>query len=337
MAKVHLTVALHRVQKAKASPLMLEHRGKAINELRSLLDSGEFGVSEPLISAIISMATVEGALGNTASYQMHLAGLKVLERQKGSVKVSQEHTASDIIALYSDTLNVLKTGKSLFERRPYESTHLIRTLPQLVPEGFTILSQERAISDNTISVIINACRLGLTTPCVTLTSVQRLHLANRRGSVRRYNNYLDSVPIFFVPDNLTTSPGVFFEKMLVLALSLYAWCGFTTIRLPHFAMYNAMMTQLTDRLFLYSPESVIKRQCAAWMWVMIVDAWRVGEGSNETVSPQGLDILWEFHERFPEYRSWAQVERLTRMFLWTGNMETFWSKRWDGLSAREFE
>ena len=331
MAKVHLTASLHLVRAVRASPIMLEHRGKAINGLRSLLDS-DVEVTEPLISAIISLATVEGALGNNVSYRMHLSGLQLLERKKGHIQVSQDHTVSDIVALYSDTLNVLKTGKSLFTRRTYQSTHLIHTLPTPMPKGFTTLVQQGVISDNTTSIIINACNLGLTTSCVTLSHAQRLHLASRRGSIRRYKNYLDSVPIFFVPD--TTSPAIFFEKMLVLALSLFAWCGFTTIRLPHFAMYNAIITQLTDRLFLYRPETVIKRQCAAWMWLMIVDVWRFGENNDEVVSPPGLDILREFHERFPEYRSWVQVKKLTRMFLWTGDMESFWSKKWEELLIR---
>ena len=283
-------------------------------------------MTEPLISAIISLATVEGALGNTASYQMHLSGLQLLQQQNGDLKVSQHHTVKDVISLYSDTLNVLRTGKSPFKRRPYTNSHLIR-LPAHLPQGF--VSLQGIISDDTTSIIINAYNLGLATPCVKLSSAQRLKLASGRGSVRRYQNYLDSVPIFFVPDNLTTSPGIFFEKMLVLALSLFAWCGFTTTRLPHFAMYNAMITQLTDRLLLYRPETKIKRQCAAWMWLMIIDAWRVGGSSG--LSSQGLALLWQFQGRFPEYRSWAQVESLTRMFLWTGDMENFWSEKWDEL------
>ena len=337
MALIHLTGSLHRQPDVKASPLMLEHRGKAMNKLRALLDQGEVSVSEALILAIISLATVDGVLGNFGSYRTHLSALQLLERQRGYLKLSPHRRVGDIVALYSDTFNALETGKSAFERRRYKATHSIRTLPTQTPKGFVNLLQQTTISDDTVSVIITICNLGLATPCVTLSHSQKMSLANRRGTVRKYRNYLDSVPIFFIPDSPTTSPDIFFEKMLVLALSLFAWCGFSTIRSPQFAMYKAMIKQLTNRLVVFQPETAIKQRCAAWMWLMVIDAWRVGGSSNGVVLLQGVDMLWQFNDRFPEYRSWTKVQALTRLFLWTGDMETFWSQKWEALSARNLE
>lgn len=67
MALIHLTGSLHRQPEVKDNPLMLEHRGKAMSRLRVLLGRSEVDVSEALIIAIVSLATLEPILGNFRS------------------------------------------------------------------------------------------------------------------------------------------------------------------------------------------------------------------------------------------------------------------------------
>lgn len=302
-----------------------------MSRLRVLLGRSEVDVSEALIIAIVSLATLEPILGNFRSYRAHLSALQLLERQRGGLKVSPQHRVRDLVSLYSDTTNALKTGQSAFKRRRYKPAYSIPTLPSQTPKGFVMLLRQTPVSEDTTSLITNVCNLGLAIPCVTLNPAQKLFLASRRHAVGKYHNYLDSVPILLVPDSPTTNPQIFFEKMLVLALSLFAWCGFTTIRSPQFAMYGAMTTQLTDRLIIFHPATVFEQQCVAWMWLMAIDARRVGGSNDGIVLWQGLDMLWQFCERFPAYRSWTQVQGLTRLFLWTGDMEIFWSQKWESL------
>ena len=301
-----------------------------MKKVRTLLDANEICFGEALLMAIMALSTIESALGNLKSYRLHLSALKLLQQEKGHLKLSSGQTIAEIIAMYSDTVSALSTGTSAFGRRPYEAIYPCQpsSLDVPLPSGFAALLQQVSISQDTVAILANACRFGLGVPCVTLTYAQKITLTRRRQTFRRYHNYLDSVPIILMPD----SPDILFEKMLVLALSLFAWCGFSTIRSPQFGVYHAMNTQLSGRLVRFQPDTEIERQCAVWMWLMGLDAWRIG-GSNGTILSPGLDMLRQFHRRFPEYRSWAEVQRLTRLFFWTGGMETFWSQRWDLLAG----
>ncbi len=224
-----------------------------MEEIRAILGQGDFHLSEALIVAIMTLSTIESALGNLTSYKLHLSALRFLQREKGHLKLASGQRVADVIAMYSDTVLALRTGKSAFKRRCYEAKYLYPLVPRgsQLPIGFTLLIEQIPLSQDIISVLVRACRLGLGTPCVSLTNSQKLFLAGRRQTSRKYYNYLDSVPILLVPDNA----GVFFEKMLVLALSLFAWCGFTTVRCPQFGMYNAMTTQLSEKLVQFQPET----------------------------------------------------------------------------------
>ena len=329
MAMIHLSSRMLYQPEPKQHILMLEHRGRAMKQVRTLLECGNLPLSEALIVAILSLATMESCLGNFKSHKLHLSALKLLAQEKGHFTTSSGNKIGDMIALYCDTTLALSTGRSAFKRRPYEPAYLCWPLPaeNRLPLGFAALLQWIPISQDTVSILYNGCDLGLNVPCVTLTQSQRLFFARRRLASRKYFNYLDSVPVLLVSDN----SGVFFEKILVLALSLFAWCGFTTMRNPGFGMYKAMITQLSDRLIRFQPTIEVERNCVAWMWLMVIDAWRIG-GSDGTLLSQGRDMLSQFHQRFPEYRSWANLQKLTRLFFWTGDMEKFWCQRWEQLS-----
>lgn len=330
MAMSYITSTLHCQPELKSNILMLKHRGRAMERVRESLARSDFRLSEALIIAIACLATTEGALGNLKSHKLHLSALKILEREKGHVTLSSGQRVRDITASYSDTMLALETGKSTFKRRRYEGVYLCRPLPAEVclPPGFAALLHQLPLSQDTVSVLINACKIGLGVHCVILTDSQKGFLAGRRRASRKYHNFLDSVPILLVPDN----SDVLFEKMLVLALSLFAWCGFNTVRYPQFGMYEVMMKQLLDRLVQYQPATEIERKCAAWMWLMVIDGWRIGV-SDGTLFSKGRNVLWQFHQHFLGFQSWASVQKLARLFFWTGDMDKFWSWRWEQLSS----
>ena len=54
---------------------MLEHRGRAMEKVRILLDQDELRIGGALIMAIVCLSTVEGALGNLKSYRLHFLHL----------------------------------------------------------------------------------------------------------------------------------------------------------------------------------------------------------------------------------------------------------------------
>ena len=309
---------------------MLEHRGRAMENVRALLNERDHCLSEALLVAIVALSTIEAALGNMAAYRSHLSALKLLRKEKGRVKVACGRNVADMIALYSDTVQALRTGKSAFGRRQYEATFVHQPPSpkvQLVP-GFAALLTQMPLSQDTVDVLVNACNLGLGVPCVTLSDSQRMALAGRRQTLRKYHSYLDSVPILLMPDDSDDE----FEKMLILALSLFAWYGFTTIRSPQFGIHQATISKLSKRLLQFQPDGDIVRKCTAWMWIMLIDAWRIGGSDGAVLSP-GLDMLWHFHHRFSEYRMWHELQGLTRLFFWTGDMEMFWQSRWTRLLA----
>ena len=302
-----------------------------MKEVRAVLERGDLHLSEALIVAITSLSTIESALGNLTSYKLHVSALRFLQQEKGHLELPSGQRVAEMIATYSDTVLALKTGKSTFKRRCHEATYPCPPLPSgsQVPMGFIRLVEQIPLSQDTISVLVRTCELGLGTPCVTLTHSQKVYLAGRRQKSRKYLNFTDSVPILLVQDNV----GVLFEKMLVLALSLFAWCGFNTVRCPQFGVYNAMTTQLSEKLVQFQPGTHTEKNCVAWMWLMVIDSWRIGGSDGILLSP-GYSVLRQFHQRFPGYRSWADARDLTRLFFWTGDMETFWSKNWEFLSDK---
>ena len=330
MAMIHLASSVHCQPEVRPSLLMLEHQGRAMIKVRALLECQDTRLSEALIIAILCLATVERVSGNLESFKHHFSALRALEQEKGHLKLSSGQKIGDLIALCSDTPRALRTGQSAFKRRPFQAIYLRRALPARapLPLGFSLLLHQHPISQDTISVLTNACNLGLGEHCVVLTHSQRLFLAGRRHVSRSYYNLLDSVPILLVPDN----SDILFEKMLVLALSVFAWCGFSTMRYPQYGMHNAIITQLSYRLVQFQPGTAIERKCVVWMWLMVIDTWRISN-SDGTFLLQGHDMLWQFHRRFPEYRSWTDLQSLTRLFFWTGDMETYWSRRWEELSG----
>lgn len=310
--------------------LALEHRGLALNEVRKLVNANGH-LTELLLTVMSVLATLEVALGHRESYQIHIAAMQRLFREKGHLKLPSGQRLKDLQGLYSDTTFAMRTGRSNFDRRPYDATPFTEfpaTMKIRLPQGFTDILALVPICQDTADLFINAYKLGVHVPCVRLTPEQKFRMAQNRQKKRKHYNWLDAVPIVLEPDR----PEILFEKMLVLALSLFAWCGFSNLRYPHFGMFNQMMTQLVERLNRHSePETVAERNCLAWMWLMAIDAWRTGNSQSGHVLFGGLVAMQQFLGRFKEYRSWSSVRPLTRLFFWNDNMEDFWTRNWDRL------
>lgn len=330
---IHVTNAIQLQLQPRTvnNVLVLQHRGLALQEVRRLMSTDE-NITELLLRAIACLATLEGALGHRETYELHMIAMQRLFREKGHLKLVSGQQVKDMKGLYSDTTSALMTGRSIFERRRYDSTPFAGLLTSIsLPQGFTDLLASMSLCQDTVDLLVNACKLGLHIPCVEITPEQRFWLVQNRQNKRKHPTYLDAVPILLEPD----CPDILFEKMLVLALSLFAYCGFSNARSPQLSIYNVMMTQLVSRLTQYTePETEMnsERNCIAWMWLMAVDAFRAGDSRNGHILPGGLVALTEFTRRFKEYRTWSSVKPLTRLFFWNRIMEDFWTRNWEELA-----
>lgn len=199
--------------------------------------------------------------------------------------LSSGQKVEDMVTQFRDTTLALKTGRSVCEHRRYEAMYIPghQLTGVCLPLGIDLLLRSVPLSQDTVSILTNACELGLSEPCVTLTHSQKLFLARHRQNPRRHRNFLDSVPILLEPDN----PDILFEKMFVLALSLFAWYGFNNVRCQQSGRYATLSMQLADRLVQHQPETDVERRCKAWMWLMAIDVWRIGTGGG-ILLPQGL-------------------------------------------------
>lgn len=330
VAEAHLLYTAYNEGYPTARRLMLEYRGRAMKEIRNKIGTYAVFETEALVVGISILSTIEAALGNDKSYKLHLSALNLLSEKNGHLKTSSGHRIRDIVALYSDTTLALSTGRSAFKRRSFKPTlslwpHCKKHEPILeqLPSGFIAVLCEVPMSEDVIHVLARACYLGLHVPCVVLTQSQKALFVRRRQTTKKYLNYLDSVPVLLASDESS----YIFEKLLVLALSLFAWCGFSTPRLPQFSVYKVMRQQLHQRLLSFSSASFAQRRCEAWMWLMVIDSWRTADPDLAGMF-DGLKVLTEFRARFPEYHSWTAVRNLSRCFFWTGDMENFWSQNW---------
>jgi hypothetical protein len=60
--------------------------------------------------------------------------------------------------------------------------------------------------------------------------------------------------------------------MLIVALSVFAWCGFGVVRIAECGMYEAMNAELGKRLIRFQPATTSQEHCVVWMWLMAMDA-----------------------------------------------------------------
>jgi hypothetical protein len=115
------------------------------------------------------------------------------------------------------------------------------------------------------------------------------------------------------------------EKLLSLTLVCYSFMAFGSRSYPT-ALRGARF-EVTSKLDSYSPQSKSEEKCMIWMWIVIIDSWRMGS----QLQPDGVSLLFRLQSRFPALRGVGAAIQIAKLFIWTRDLNISIHEHWDDL------
>src|SRR6202000_472442 len=91
------------------------------------------------------------------------------------------------------------------------------------------------------------------------------------------------------------------EKLLSLTLICYSYIAYGSSSYP--TQLRGARFETTKKISSFSPKSPAEEDCLIWMWVIIIDSWRMGS----QLQPTGLSLLFNLQSRFPALRHVSAV------------------------------
>jgi hypothetical protein len=64
-----------------------------------------------------------------------------------------------------------------------------------------------------------------------------------------------------------------------------------------------------------------------WMWIVIIDSWRMGS----QLQPDGVSLLFRLQSRFPALRGVGAAIQIAKLFIWTRDLNISIHEHWDDL------
>ncbi|KAJ9616911.1 hypothetical protein H2200_000631 [Cladophialophora chaetospira] len=311
------------------SAYTLKHRGKALAEIRnklSRLDS-DSNVDDVTLTAMVFLAVLDKGLLNIAEYDLHRRSIGLIVSRQGGLKRLRDGSMLKGLLLHYDTQWSKENGETILpgEGRRYEPIYptqpgllnlcLSATKGQL---GFHQLVTENALSFSILRILFRAIHI------TSLNPRGRSELLTKtRQSPKRYNDFWEACPGLRTSD---TSVSVF-EKLLSLTLICYCYIAFGS-RFPQTHL-RASSVEATELIGSYFPKTQAEEDCLIWMWIIIIDSWRLGN----RLQPGGISLLFDLQLRFPAYRHVSAVTDLANRFLWTADLNASVHMYWADLAS----
>jgi hypothetical protein len=146
-------------------------------------------------------------------------------------------------------------------------------------------------------------------------------LSKSRRSTKLYDDFWEACPCLCASDDSCTM----LEKLLSLTLVCYSFLAFGSRSYP--TALRGSRFEITKKIGTYSPQSQTEEECLIWMWIVIIDSWRLGS----RLQPSGISLLFNLQSRFPALRHVSAVTDIANRFIWTGDLNKSVHVYWDDL------
>lgn len=316
---------------------VLTHQGKALAIVRQNLSRDDLSISSlprGLMITIMSLAVVEGAVGNIAGVLHHLQALKKIVDGVGgrlnllpddyfpeTATVMQFDAIFALTGLPSAFVNDRRPWRKVYVSSPFSET-MLRTLARL-PSGFRELILETKLTTDTVDILERAIEKSI---CDNNAAQARIREA-RRYEPRKHEDIICACPIFAEPDDSEC----LFEKMLCMSLKIFCSINVDTTR-SNLISLESNLKFMTSRLPTVCTTTLAEDRCRVWMYLVTIDGYRDGY-KRRHVSTTGLTLLAEVTKLLPKLAitSWEALEGLLNSFFWTKGFSEFWRDRWDQI------
>lgn len=315
-----------RSMNSPVSTQVLVHRGKAMTKIRQRIVKDTVNVDESTIIAMVFLAVLERALQNTKAHELHKKTLGMIVSGRGGLGSFKDGSLAKACMLQFDTLWSLNTGQTMFpgERRPHQPevpkhpySASLREILSTFPPGFESLAFESALTFDVIPVIYRAAHLSR----LSLSGIRQL-LSNKRRWSCKYNDFAEACPALAISGLEGSS---LLEKLICTAILCFSYTGFGSKTSA--SAVRGSRAELTTKLHLFEPGSAAKLDCLMWMYVVAIDAWKVGS----QLHPDGILLLVRLQEAYPAMRSVDAAIAKSKMFLWTNTLEESVRSYWRDL------
>ena len=227
--------------------------------------------------------------------------------------------------MHYDTFWAMETGYTMFpgQRRRYApvypaypfSTELWASITGL-PLGFQELVTDCVLSFDILPLLSRATFLTHLSP----RERSELLITTRR-SAKSYDDFWEACPCMCISDDLCPV----LEKLLSLTLICYSFIAFGSRSYP--TTFRGARFEITKKISSFSPISKSEENCLIWMWVIVIDSWRM----ERRLSADGLSMLLGLQSRFPKMRHVTSITDIANQFLWTSFLTKSVYMYWDDL------
>ena len=187
-----------------------------------------------------------------------------------------------------------------YPKHPF-TTHLLLLIKHL-PYGFQELAYRRLLCTDVIKILHRA----------------QIPFAHRKMIPV-------DVDVYAVASDLHHSPEPkYFEKCICFAIMVWEHITFSEERDPTMA-FRAFRKALGEFLPLVEWKSEPERQCAIWMWAILVESWRF----RNTFLKEGLDAQRTMIEKFPDMMEWCKLDQVLFKYFWNVQLQSWWSSSWE--------
>lgn len=306
------------------SALTLKYKGKAIGKIRNQLVSGSTKIVEDMtIFAMIFLAALDRALQNLEEHDIHKRNIALIVAQQGGLKALRDGSTVKGYLMHYDTFWAMETGETMFpgERRPHDPTYptypfstAMSAFVATLPQGFRKLAVECVLSNDILPILSRAAHITRLSD-----RGRRELLTTTRRSTKQYNDFWEACPCLSILDDSEPT----FETLLSLTLVCYSFIAFESRSYP--TCLRGARSRATRSIALYTPRSESELRCLVWMWVVIIDSWRMGTRLQE----YGIVSLCAFQVLFPGFGHVNAVAELGNQFLWTRHLTSSVRLYWE--------
>ena len=174
---------------------------------------------------------------------------------------------------------------------------------------FKDLIYQQKLSTNTIVILSRAADAGITSN----SGAYLRQVAKRQLRRRKYNDFWEPCPC--LSDLYRNSPSL--DQVVTVALIVYVCTAFSPAQ-DNTCMFRDARLILSKICLQYRAEGSTERECLLWSYVITIDAWKIGSGSE--LPNQAKALREEMKLLFPDARERICLEAILRKFYWSDSI-----------------
>jgi hypothetical protein len=192
---------------------------------------------------------------------------------------------------------------------------------EVIPRGFQEIDFSNDAAAPLIGIIARQASWAVSVNCILRGEENIEH----KGLIFSYCPFADISEAFDILREVEATDPDSLAVALCLALIVITQNFFGKGRF--YKWYQRIRSQLTDLLLQKDMSNVspAERRCLAWVWMVAAESWRI----NSRLLPGGHNLMQSLIHQFEEARSWGELEKLLKSFLWYDSLGEKWKACWE--------